>query len=52
MLAVLVTFKLIPKIEEAFRVVTLVVDRLEADVTLRVPPERVAAFMIAALLLV
>jgi len=52
MLAVLATFKFVPKIEEPFRVVTLVVDRLETDVTLRVGAKRLAAFMIAALLLV
>lgn len=45
-------FMLVPKIEEPFRVVTLVVERLEFPVTFRVPPKRDAAFMMAALPLV
>jgi len=48
-----VTFRaLLPKIEEAFRVVTLLVNRLEVPLALKVAAKRLTAFMIAALPLV
>jgi hypothetical protein len=43
-LEVPVTFKFVPKIEAAFRVVTLVVERLEVPVTLREVPKTDDAF--------
>ena len=43
------TFKFVPKIEAAFRVVTLVVDRLELPVTLRAAPKTDAAFRVVTL---
>jgi hypothetical protein len=46
------TVKLVALAVATFRVVTLVVERLEVPVTLRDPPKRDTAFMIAALPLV
>jgi len=51
-LEVPVTLRVAPKIEEAFRVVTLVVERLEFPVVLRVVAKRLAAFITKALPLV
>jgi len=44
-----VTFRVVPKSEEAFRVFTLVVERFEAVVTLRAIPESEEAFRVVAL---
>jgi hypothetical protein len=44
-----VTFRVVPKREEAFRVVTLVDERLEAEVTFRVVPKREEAFRVVTL---
>ena len=48
-LEVPVMLRVAPKIEEAFRVVTFVVERFEAAVTLRVDAKRLTAFMMATL---
>ena len=47
-----VTFRAPPKSDAAFRVVTFVVERFEALVTLRVVAKRLVAFMMAAFPLV
>jgi len=45
-------FKFVPKIEEEFRVVTVVVDRFEVPVTFVSVEKRLTAFIIAAFPLV
>jgi hypothetical protein len=51
-LEVPVTFRALPKIESEFRVVTLVVERFETPVALRVAAKRLEAFITRALPLV
>ena len=51
-LEVPVTFRALPKIEAEFRVVTLVVERFETPVALRVAAKRLEAFITRALPLV
>ena len=50
--SIMPVFKFVPKIEEEFRVVTVVVDRFEVPVTFVSVEKRLTAFIIAAFPLV